>query len=427
MVIILMSKNQKKRVIILSEIIIRSSAPLCGCVEAAGSKNGALPVLAATILSNGTTAIDRLPDLTDVHIIRQMLDNIGAQQSNNEFYYPCIRSCQLDEQLSQKMRGSFLLAGPLLARTGHVRIGMPGGCRIGARPIDLHLKGFYEMGAQIEAQHGFIEITASKLHGAQIYLDFPSVGATENIMMAATLADGQTMIENASAEPEIVELASFLCAMGARIKGAGSDRIIIDGVQELHGARHTVIADRIEAGTYLLAFAVTHGKGTVLRVYPQHLTPVIAKLREMGAIITEMDDTITIDASSTLRASDIKTMPFPGFPTDMQSQFTTLLSLAEGTSIVIETVFENRFLHIGALNRMGANIKIDGRTAVVEGGHTLTGASVEGADLRGSAALVLAGLAAKGETRVSGTEHLQRGYDNLVGKLQKIGACLENI
>lgn len=406
----------------MSELIIHASPELSGAVDVSGSKNGALPVLAATALSGGKTIVRHIPKLTDIHVMLAMLESVGAQINGDGISYPDLCPERLDERLAHKMRGSFLLAGPLLARTGRVRISMPGGCRIGARPIDLHLKGFSKMGAQIENCHGFIEITAPRLHGEQIYLDFPSVGATENIMMAATLADGVTVIENASAEPEISELAEFLNNMGAKVSGAGSDRIVVEGVRELGGAKHTVIGDRIEAGTYLLSFAVTGGHGTVRHVKPQHLSPVLAKLREMGASIEETVDSVSIDASKMLCASDIKTMPFPGFPTDMQSQFTTLLCLAEGTSVVIETVFENRFLHVGGLNRMGASIKTDGRTAVIEGGRHFTGAKVEGQDLRGSAALVLAGLAAQGETRVRGEEHLKRGYDDMVGKLQKIGA-----
>lgn len=406
----------------MSEIVIKASPALCGTVKTSGSKNGALPVLAATILSEKGAYVRGLPKLADINVMLAMLEGVGARMVGDKIYYPELNPCRIDENLVHKMRGSFLLAGPLLARTGRVRISMPGGCPIGSRPIDLHLKGFSKLGANVRNCHGVIEISAPRLHGAGIYLDFPSVGATENIMMAATLADGTTVIENASAEPEIAELAEFLNAMGAHVDGAGSDRIVIEGVDALREAEHTVAGDRIEAGTYLLAFAVTRGRGKVTHVKPQHLSPVIAKLREMGAVINEGDDSISIDASNAFCASDIKTMPFPGFPTDMQSQFTTLLCLAEGTSVVVETVFENRFLHVSGLNRMGANIKTDGRTAVIEGGQKLTGARVEGKDLRGSAALVLAGLAAQGETRVSGEEHLCRGYSNMVGKLQSIGA-----
>ncbi|MBR5809178.1 MAG: UDP-N-acetylglucosamine 1-carboxyvinyltransferase [Clostridia bacterium] len=307
------------------------------------------------------------------------------------------------------------------AKMGRARISLPGGCPIGSRPIDLHLKGFAAMGTQIENGHGFVDLSCKKLQGARIYLDFPSVGATENLIMAAVLADGETVIENAAAEPEIVDLAEFLNKQGAQIFGMGSDTITITGVKSLTPTDYTIISDRIEAGTFMGAFAITGGKGTVTGINPLHLKPVTAKLAEMGAVILENENSISIDATSPLLASDIKTLPFPGFPTDMQAQFSALLCQTKGTGVIVETVFENRFLHIGELNRMGANIRIDGRSSVIEGERNLTGAKVTAFDLRGGASLVLAGLAAKGETEITGSEHIERGYENLCEKLSRIG------
>lgn len=410
----------------MPEFIVKHSCGLCGDIGVGGAKNGALPVLAASILSSGTVHIDNLPNLTDIQLMLYILSQIGANiAENGEISYPTITNQTMDEKLVNKMRGSFLLAGPILARAGHVRISMPGGCPIGLRPIDLHLKGFQALGAEVETTHGYIDIRAERLRGERVYLDFPSVGATENIMMAASLAEGETVIENASAEPEISELAEFICAMGGDIHGAGSDTIHIFGRQSLGDAAHRIIPDRIEAGTYLIAFAITHGKGRICHTEPQHLTPVIAKLREMGARVEIEGDSVYIDASGELHGSDIKTMPFPGFPTDMQAQFTALLSIIEGTSMIVETVFENRFLHVSELNRMGAKIKTDGRTAVIEGTDKLTGAVVEGRDLRGGAALILAGAAAQGETVVKGIEHICRGYDDIAGKLRAVGCQVE--
>ena len=321
-----------------------------------------------------------------------------------------------------KMRGSFLLSGALLTTHSYARICMPGGCPIGARPVDLHLKGFSELGAEISQGHGYIDLYAKKLHGAKIYLDFPSVGATENLIMAATLADGETVIENAAAEPEIEDLSNFLNKQGAKITGAGSDTVRIEGVESLSGCRHTLIPDRIEAGTYMTAIAITRGKGLIKNVCSEHMSPMLAKLREMNVEIAEEESGILIDAAKELVSTDIKTMPFPGFPTDMQAQFGGLLTTAKGTGVIVETVFENRFLHTGELKRMGANIKIDGRTAVVEGVDCLTGTKVNAADVRGGAARVIAGLSAKGETEINGVEHIKRGYEHLAQKLRGMGA-----
>ncbi len=409
----------------MSKIIIKKSLPLLGDVICSGSKNSALPLLAATILTKGTTRLSNMPQLTDIDNMLFLLAQLGAEIHRESDtvsidFSNCCTSCA-PEELAGKLRGSFLLAAPLLSRTGRARIAMPGGCPIGSRPIDLHLKGFAALGAEIEKGHGYVDLTCKKLKGSKIYLDFPSVGATENLIMAAVTADGETIIENAAAEPEICDLADFLNTQGAKIIGAGSDTVTIIGVSELVPCSHRVISDRIEAGTFMSAFAITHGRGEIKNVNPAHLKPVTAKLSEMGAMITEKETSILIDASAPLVSANIKTLPYPGFPTDMQAQFSALLCETEGTGIIVETVFENRFLHIGELNRMGANIRIDGRSSVIEGIKNLSGAKVTAFDLRGGASLVLAGLCAQGETEISGIEHINRGYENLCDKLQSLG------
>lgn len=409
----------------MSKIIVRKSAPLMGDVTCSGSKNAALPILASTILTCGVSTLYNVPNLTDINHMFSILENLGGKVSfskncatidftNCKSFYAGIDSVG-------KFRGSFFLAAPLLARMGRARISMPGGCPIGSRPIDLHLKGFAAMGAEIENGHGFVDLTCKKLQGARIYLDFPSVGATENLVMAAVLADGETVIENAAAEPEIVDLAEFLNKQGAQISGMGSDTVTITGVSRLNPTDYTIISDRIEAGTFMSAFAITGGKGTISGINPLHLKPVTAKLAEMGVVVCERGNSVSVDATSHLLASSIKTLPFPGFPTDMQAQFSALLCEAKGTGIIVETVFENRFLHISELNRMGANIRIDGRSSVIEGERLLTGAKVTAFDLRGGASLALAGLVAKGETEITGAEHIERGYENLCEKLSSIG------
>jgi len=409
----------------MSKIIVKKSDPLTGNVNCSGSKNAALPILASTILTHGVSTLYNIPNLTDTNHMLSILENLGSicSFSGNcakiDFSH-CKSFCASDDEVA-KFRGSFFLAAPLLSRMGRARISLPGGCPIGSRPIDLHLKGFAAMGAEIENGHGFVDLSCKRLCGARIYLDFPSVGATENLIMAAVLAEGDTIIENAAAEPEIVDLAEFLNKQGAKITGMGSDTVTISGVKELSPISHTVISDRIEAGTFMSAFAITGGKGTVSGVNPLHLKPVTAKLVEMGAVVSEKEDAVTIDATGTLLSSDIKTLPFPGFPTDMQAQFSALLCETKGTGVIVETVFENRFLHIAELNRMGANIRIDGRSSVIEGERNLTGAKVTAFDLRGGASLAIAGLAAKGETEISGAEHIERGYEDLCGKLSSLG------
>lgn len=413
----------------MSEIIIKPKGKLSGNIKISGSKNASLPIMAACLLTNGKNRIFNVPKLSDINTMCILLEETGAIVSQNENYIEIdssnISNPHSDYNLANKLRGSFLISGPLLARLGKVKIPFPGGCPIGTRPIDLHLKGFSLLGAEISQCHGYVELSAKKLRGKKIYLDFPSVGATENIMMAASLATGTTIIENAATEPEISDLANFFNKQGAKIIGAGNDTIIIEGVDSLTPVSHTVIPDRIEAGTFMLAFAITRGTGKIQNINYEHIKPVAAKLIEMGIKLKYHDDFIDIDATQPLHTADIKTLPFPGFPTDMQAPFSSLLSVSHGTSIVTETVFENRFLHINELNRMGAKIKIDGRTSVIEGVKNLTGAHVNAMDLRGGAALVLAGLVANGETRICGVEHIKRGYENIDEKLRSLGADIE--
>ena len=413
----------------MPKYVITERAPLKGRIKVSGAKNSVLPIIAASLLADQQSVIEDVPYLNDVKVMCDLLGSLGAEiryADNNEKLM--ISPNRLDNEtapyeLVNKMRASFLIMGPLLAKLGRAKIPLPGGCAIGSRPVDLHLKGFSAMGAEITQGHGFIEArTKGRLTGNKVYLDFPSVGATENIMMAATLAEGQTIIENAAIEPEIVDLATYLTAMGAEIKGAGTDTIKINGVKTLKGVSHAIIPDRIEAGTYMVAAAITGGDVVIENVVPDHLKPVTAKLREAGVTVIEEPASIRVIGTDCLKAVDIKTHPYPGFPTDMQSQMTSLMCTAEGTSIIIETIFENRFMYVSELKRMGANIKIEGRSAVVEGKPKLTGARVKATDLRAGAALILAGLAAEGVTEITDIEHIERGYVNIDGKLRSLGA-----
>lgn len=415
----------------LSSIVIEGGRPLKGTVKISSAKNAVLPVLAASLLTESQCIIEDAPELEDVRVMVEVLKSLGAnvhrEGDSIKITAEKIDSFEAPYDLVRKMRASFLVMGPLLARKGRARISMPGGCAIGSRPIDLHLKGFAALGAEIELGHGFVEAKCKKLKGSTIYLDFPSVGATENIMMAAALAEGQTTIENAAKEPEIIDIANFLNSMGAKIRGAGTDVIKIEGVKELSGISYTVIPDRIETGSFLVAGAITNGNILLENVVPEHLKPVIAKLIECGAEITEEPEGLRVIGNGRPMASDVKTMPYPGFPTDMQAQIMAYLSIASGTSMVIETVFENRFMHVEELKRMGAKIKIEGRTAVVEGVEKLSGAPVKATDLRAGAALILAGLAAEGTTKVMNTYHIDRGYANIVEKLQNLGANIKRV
>lgn len=412
----------------MSKIIVRGGRKLAGNVKINGAKNAVLPIIAASILgSEGESVIHDAPPLDDVLVINKVLQSLGIEVEYDRQVIRVrahnINTCEASYDLVRKMRASFLVMGPLLARLGQARISLPGGCAIGTRPIDQHLKGFEAMGADIELGQGYIEAKVKgRLKGAKIYLDVASVGATENIMMAATLAEGTTIIENAAKEPEIVDLANYLNAMGATIRGAGTGVIRIEGVEKLRGVVHTVIPDRVEAGTYMIAAAITGSELYMEGAIGDHLRPVISKMQEMGVIIEEDENGIRVCASGPLRAVDVKTLPYPGFPTDMQSQMMALLMVADGTSLVTETVFENRFMHVEEFSNMNAHIKVDGRTAIVSGNAKLQGAKVCATDLRAGAALILAALAAEGETEITGVHHIDRGYVDITDVLRELGA-----
>ena len=418
----------------MEKIIVRGGKRLSGSVKVEGAKNAVLPVIAASLLaSDGKSVIRNVPTLSDVYTINEVLRFLNA---NVVFKDNCVTVDASGELLVEapfeyvrKMRASVLVMGSLLARNGRARVALPGGCAIGSRPIDQHLKGFEAMGAKVKVGNGFIEAEAEngRLHGAKIYLDFPSVGATENIMMAAVLAKGTTVIENVAKEPEIVDLANFLNKMGAKVKGAGTGTIKIEGVDILFGADHTIIPDRIEAGTFMVAAAITGGNVLVQGAIPEHLTSLIAKMEEMGITILEEENGVRVIGTEHLRAVDIKTMPHPGFPTDMQSQMMALLLHAKGTSMITETVFENRFMHVEEFRRMNADIKIEGRSVVMNGPSNLQGAEVAATDLRAAAALVVSGLVADGITSVTELKHLDRGYVDFHNKLAALGADIERI
>lgn len=419
----------------MSKILVNNNGPLHGEVEISGAKNAVLPLLSATLLTQETVTLEGVPDLVDVSVMKDILRNFGATiksvgPSVLEVSAKQIVSVEADPDMVQEMRASVFTMGPILAREGKVIMPMPGGCTIGKRPIDLHLKGFKALGADIKFLEDKVEITAGKdgLVGDVIYLDFPSVGATENIMMAATLAKGTTIIENAAKEPEIIDLANLLNMMGAKIKYAGSDLIRIEGVEKLSGCTHAVIPDRIETGTFMLAAAITRGKILIKNALPGHVRPIIAKLKECGVSIDVTAEGILVDATAgNLVATDIKTLPYPGFPTDIQSPFMAFLTTVAGKSTVMETVFENRFMHVVELNRMGADIETFNREAIIPGGKVLHGAKVRATDLRAGAAMVLAGLAATGTTEVSEIYHIERGYENFVGKFKALGADIMKI
>ena len=419
----------------MERLIIRGGRRLAGTVKISGAKNAVLPVIAATLLGQDReTCLDEVPNLDDVATISEVLRTLGVKVQHDKAAGKLtvdatnINNVTAPYDLVRKMRASFLIMGPLLARLGEAKISLPGGCAIGTRPIDLHLKGFEALGAEISIGHGFIEAKAPNgLKGARIYLDFPSVGATENILMAAAMAEGQTIIENPAQEPEIVDLANYLNIMGAKIRGAGTNVIKVEGAKKLVAHDYTIIPDRIEAGTYMIAAAMTQGDIYVENAISEHIKPVIAKLKEAGVTVIEDVEGIRVTCDHRPKAVDIKTLPYPGFPTDMQAQFMAMLSISEGTSVVTETVFENRFMHVDELRRMGAKIKIDGRTSIVYGTNSLTGCQVKATDLRAGAAIVLAGLIAEGETQIGYIHHIDRGYDNLVGKLVSLGADIKRV
>ncbi|QKG85701.1 UDP-N-acetylglucosamine 1-carboxyvinyltransferase [Kroppenstedtia pulmonis] len=417
----------------MEKIIVRGGNRLKGRVKVHGAKNAVLPIIAASILpSRGDIVIQDIPLLEDVKTITQLLAGMGIKTEMGEndvrINAQHVASTEAPYDLVRKMRASFLVMGPLLARKKHGRIALPGGCAIGSRPIDQHLKGLEAMGAEFEIGQGYIEgRVPDRLRGARIYLDVASVGATENIMMAAALAQGRTTIENAACEPEVVDLANFINVMGGKVRGAGTDTIRIDGVDFLHGTEYCVIPDRIEAGTYMAAAAITRGEVFVEGAISEHLNPFIAKLREMGVHVLEGENGIHVRADDPLKPVDVKTLPYPGFPTDLQSQMMAILMTAEGSSILTETVFENRFMHVEEMKRMGSNMKIDGRSVMIEGGHPLSGAQVKATDLRAGAALVLTGLVAKGVTEVTELHHIDRGYVQLVEKLKGLGADIQRV
>lgn len=417
----------------MERLIVKGGNRLVGTVKTSGAKNAVLPIIAASILGTSPSRLDEIPALEDVRTICAVLECLGIKVDASEPHTLKIdsreiTSCEAPYELVRSMRASFLVMGPLLARKGYARISQPGGCAIGTRPIDLHLKGFEALGVKIEQGHGYIEASAPEgMTGANIYLDFPSVGATENIMMAAAMANGTTVLENPAEEPEIVDLANYLNQMGARVRGAGTNVITIEGVSELHGVQHSVIPDRIEAGTYMIAAAMTCGDVIIENVLPEHQKPLIAKLREAGALVEEDIDRIHVVGSGRLKAVDIKTLPYPGFPTDMQAQMMAMLSVAEGRSKITETVFENRFMHVVELNRMGANITTEGRSAVITGPAHLTGCTVRATDLRAGAAMILAGLVAEGATEICDIYHIDRGYEEIAAKLTRLGADIKRV
>lgn len=418
----------------MAKFLVQKSAPLKGEVEISGAKNAVLPIMAATLLTEEKCIIKDTPALRDVDVMCQLLASLGAgvtdklDESIVEIETKEIVETEAPFELVKKMRASILVLGPLLARSGKAIIPLPGGCAIGKRPIELHLKGLRALGAHItETDHG-LDATADKLVGSDIYLDFPSVGATEVIVMAAALAEGTTILENAAQEPEIVDLANFLNKMGAKIKGAGTDTIKIEGVERLHGVQHHVIPDRIEAGTFMVAAVITRGNILIKNILPDHVKAVTAKLKECGAEIHMTDEGMIVRGDvNPIISTDIKTLPYPGFPTDMQSPFMALLTVSRGPSVVIETIFENRFMHVAEFNRMGANIKTDGNCAIIPGGKQLQGAQVVATDLRAGAAMILVGLVAEGTTEVSDIYHIDRGYEKFVEKFRGLGATIIRI
>ena len=418
----------------MEKMIVRGGNRLVGTVKVDGAKNAVLPIVAATILaSKGKTTLKNVPILSDVYTINNVLRNINIDVDFNEEE----RTIELDAtgdvsweapfEYVSKMRASIVVMGPLLGRLGKAKVALPGGCAIGTRPIDLHLKGFEAMGATIKIENGFVEAYADKLKGARIYMDFPSVGATQNLMMGAVFAEGTTTLENAAREPEIVDLANFLNRMGARVYGAGTETIRIEGVEELHAVEHSIIPDRIEAGTFMVAAAVSNGDVFVEDAIAEHNKPLISKLKEMGVIIQVKENGIQVIGPKQLKATDVKTMPHPGFPTDMQAQMTIAQLVSQGTSTMTETVFENRFMHLEELRRMNANFKIEGQTVLLFGNSAFQGAEVAATDLRAAAALIIAGLVSEGYTRVTNLKHLDRGYYGFDAKLRGLGAEIERV
>ena len=416
----------------MEQYVIKGGNPLVGEVEIGGAKNAALAILAAAIMTDETVLVENIPDVRDTNVLLQAIEGIGARVDRKdrhtvEINGSAIDALNVDNEYIKKIRASYYLLGALLGKYKKAEVPLPGGCNIGSRPIDQHLKGFRALGADVKIEHGFVIAEAQNLHGSHIYLDVVSVGATINIMMAASLAAGNTILENAAKEPHVVDVANFLNSMGANIKGAGTDVIRIKGVEKLHRTEYSIIPDQIEAGTFMFAAAATGGDVTVKNVIPKHLEATTAKLEEIGCEVEEFDDAVRVRAGKRLHRTHVKTLPYPGYPTDMQPQIAVTLALAEGTSIVTESIFENRFKYADELSRMGACIKVEGNSAIIDGVKKLTGARVSAPDLRAGAALVIAGLAADGITVVDDIVYIQRGYENFEEKLRSLGAEIEKV
>lgn len=414
----------------MEQYIIKGGTPLVGEVVIGGAKNAALAILAAAIMTDETVHIDNLPDVNDINVLLEAMEGIGAQIKRSDRHTVqisggAVHDFNIDYDYIKKIRASYYLLGALLGKYKHAEVALPGGCNIGSRPIDQHLKGFRALGAEVEIEHGKILADADRLVGSHIYFDVVSVGATINVMMAASMAEGMTILENVAKEPHVVDVANFLNSMGANIRGAGTDVIKIKGVSRLHGAEYSIIPDQIEAGTFMCAAAITRGDITVKNVIPKHLEAITAKLVEIGCEVLEGDDEVRVVGKPRQHSTNIKTLPYPGFPTDMQPQMTVTLALAEGTSVITESIFENRFKYVDELTRMGGNIKVEGTVAIIEGVRGFTGAQVESPDLRAGAALVLAGLSASGYTVVDEIGYIQRGYECFEEKLQSLGAVIQ--
>ena len=416
----------------MEQYVIKGGKPLKGEVDISGAKNAALAILAAAIMTEETVVVDNLPDVRDINVLLQAIEGIGAvveriTRNSVRIHAGTIHSVSVDYEYIRKIRASYYLLGALLGRFNEAEVALPGGCDIGTRPIDQHIKGFKAMGAEVKIEHGMIKTKAEELTGNHIYMDVVSVGATINVMLAAALAKGNTIIENAAKEPHVVDVANMLNSMGVNIKGAGTDVIRIKGVEKLHKTEYSVIPDQIEAGTFMCAAAATHGDVLVKNVIPKHLEAITAKLLEIGCTIEEYDDAVRVIGTDELRSTQVKTLPYPGYPTDMQPQIVVALAVSQGTSIVTESIFENRFKYVAELNRMGANIKVEGNTAIIDGVEGYMGAEVNAPDLRAGAALVIAGLAANGFTVVDDIVYIQRGYENFEVKLRGLGAQIEKV
>ena len=416
----------------MEQYAIKGGNPLVGEVEIGGAKNAALPIIAASVMTDDTVHIDNMPDVRDTNVLLDAMQEIGVLVKRDGRHKATINAARInslvvDGDNIRKIRASYYFIGALLAKYKNVEVALPGGCDIGCRAIDQHIKGFRALGAEVKIEYGLIKAHAAQLRGSHIYMDVVSVGATINVMMAASMAEGKTIIENAAKEPHVVDLANFLNSMGANIKGAGTDVIRIKGVPSLHGTDYAIIPDQIEAGTFMFAAAVTKGDVTVKNVIPKHLESITAKLLEIGCEIEESDDAVRVVAAKPLRSTQVKTLPYPGFPTDMQPQITAVLALSGGTSIVTESIFENRFKYVDELTRMGANIKVEGNTAIVDGVEKYTGARINAPDLRAGAALVMAALAAEGTSLVENIHYIERGYEDFHLKLQSLGAQIEKV